>query len=130
MPYVNGLQNQVSGLGSHGRLGEHHLIALQSRKSARCTANTVYLLAYESGSLHLFSHRRLLFSASLDMQMALHTHERTSNSTAVTQSAYPTIEDYVGNTPLVRLQRLSSNPSNVILAKLEGNNPAGSVKDR
>ena len=43
---------------------------------------------------------------------------------------YPTIEDHVGNTPLVRLQRLSSNPSNVVLAKLEGNNPAGSVKDR
>jgi threonine dehydratase len=45
-------------------------------------------------------------------------------------SDYPTIEEYVGNTPLVRLQRLSSNSSNVILAKLEGNNPAGSVKDR
>lgn len=46
------------------------------------------------------------------------------------QEGYPTIEDYVGNTPLVRLQRLSSNSSNIILAKLEGNNPAGSVKDR
>ena len=43
---------------------------------------------------------------------------------------FPTIEDYVGNTPLVRLQRLPGNTSNVILAKLEGNNPAGSVKDR
>jgi cysteine synthase B len=43
---------------------------------------------------------------------------------------YPTIEAFVGNTPLVRLQRLNPNPSNVILAKLEGNNPAGSVKDR
>lgn len=43
---------------------------------------------------------------------------------------YPTVEDFVGNTPLVRLQRLKTNPSNVILAKLEGNNPAGSVKDR
>lgn len=40
------------------------------------------------------------------------------------------MENYVGNTPLVRLQRLNPNPSNVILAKLEGNNPAGSVKDR
>jgi len=44
--------------------------------------------------------------------------------------AYPTIEDYVGNTPLVRLQRLSGESSNTILLKLEGNNPAGSVKDR
>lgn len=43
---------------------------------------------------------------------------------------YPTIEDFVGNTPLVRLQRLPGNTSNTILVKLEGNNPAGSVKDR
>ncbi len=43
---------------------------------------------------------------------------------------YPTIESFVGNTPLVRLQRLPGETSNIILAKLEGNNPAGSVKDR
>ncbi|MES9959849.1 MAG: cysteine synthase CysM [Sedimenticola sp.] len=43
---------------------------------------------------------------------------------------YPTIEDFVGNTPLVRLQRLAVGESNTILVKLEGNNPAGSVKDR
>ena len=43
---------------------------------------------------------------------------------------YPTIEDTVGNTPLVRLQRLPGKTNNVLLAKLEGNNPAGSVKDR
>jgi len=43
---------------------------------------------------------------------------------------YKTIEDTVGNTPLVRLERLPGITSNVILAKLEGNNPAGSVKDR
>ena len=43
---------------------------------------------------------------------------------------YPTIESCIGNTPLVRLQRLPGNTSNRILAKLEGNNPAGSVKDR
>jgi cysteine synthase B len=43
---------------------------------------------------------------------------------------YPTIESFVGNTPLVRLQRLPGGTSNIILAKLEGNNPAGSVKDR
>lgn len=43
---------------------------------------------------------------------------------------YRTIEAYVGNTPLVRLQRLVGNSSNTILVKLEGNNPAGSVKDR
>lgn len=43
---------------------------------------------------------------------------------------YPTIEEFIGKTPLVRLQRLNPNPSNVVLAKLEGNNPAGSVKDR
>ncbi len=41
-----------------------------------------------------------------------------------------TLEQFVGNTPLVRLQRVPGATSNVILAKLEGNNPAGSVKDR
>ncbi len=43
---------------------------------------------------------------------------------------FPTIEDYVGKTPLVRLQRLGQENGNTILCKLEGNNPAGSVKDR
>jgi cysteine synthase B len=44
---------------------------------------------------------------------------------------YPTIEEFVGNTPLVRLQRLvRSSSTNTVLVKLEGNNPAGSVKDR
>jgi len=43
---------------------------------------------------------------------------------------HPTIEDFVGKTPLVRLQRLPGTTTNNILAKLEGNNPAGSVKDR
>jgi cysteine synthase B len=41
-----------------------------------------------------------------------------------------TLEDFIGNTPLVRLQRLPGKTGNVVLAKLEGNNPAGSVKDR
>jgi cysteine synthase B len=44
--------------------------------------------------------------------------------------AYPTIENFVGRTPLVRLQRLPGKTDNLILGKLEGNNPAGSVKDR
>jgi len=43
---------------------------------------------------------------------------------------FPTIESFIGNTPLVRLQRLSAESSNAVLVKLEGNNPAGSVKDR
>lgn len=45
-------------------------------------------------------------------------------------SNYPTLESCIGNTPLVRLQRLPEPSSNVVLVKLEGNNPAGSVKDR
>ncbi|MFO7706531.1 MAG: cysteine synthase CysM [Halopseudomonas sp.] len=48
----------------------------------------------------------------------------------VAHDTYPTIADFVGNTPLVRLQRLPGKTSNTLLAKLEGNNPAGSVKDR
>ncbi len=43
---------------------------------------------------------------------------------------YSTIEQLIGNTPLVRLQRLPGVTSNTVLVKLEGNNPAGSVKDR
>ena len=43
---------------------------------------------------------------------------------------YKTLDDFVGNTPLVRLQRMAGKTSNTILLKLEGNNPAGSVKDR
>lgn len=50
-------------------------------------------------------------------------------NTPMTQQ-YPTIADCVGNTPLVRLQRLPGATSNTLLLKLEGNNPAGSVKDR
>ena len=42
---------------------------------------------------------------------------------------FPTIESFVRNAPLARLQRLPGNTSNTILAKMEGNNPAGSVKD-
>ncbi len=43
---------------------------------------------------------------------------------------FQTMESFVGNTPLIKLQRLPGNTSNVILGKMEGNNPAGSVKDR
>jgi cysteine synthase B len=43
----------------------------------------------------------------------------------MTAMTFPTIESFVGNTPLVRLQRLPGDTSNTILVKLEGNNPAG-----
>jgi len=43
---------------------------------------------------------------------------------------FPTLEDFVGNTPLVRLQRIVPANGNIVMVKLEGNNPAGSVKDR
>ena len=48
----------------------------------------------------------------------------------VMKSEYASVEDLVGGTPLVRLKRLPGETSNIILGKLEGNNPAGSVKDR
>ncbi|MFG0833585.1 cysteine synthase CysM [Aeromonas bivalvium] len=44
--------------------------------------------------------------------------------------AFATLDDLIGNTPLVRLKRLNPNPAVTLLVKLEGNNPAGSVKDR
>ena len=43
---------------------------------------------------------------------------------------FPTLEDFVGHTPMVRLQRMVPVSSNIVMVKLEGNNPAGSVKDR
>ncbi|RDH45061.1 cysteine synthase CysM [Zooshikella ganghwensis] len=46
------------------------------------------------------------------------------------QSDYPTIDSLIGNTPLIRLQRLNAGHNNTILLKMEGQNPAGSVKDR
>jgi len=45
-------------------------------------------------------------------------------------AGFSTLEDFVGNTPLVRLKRLAGKTSNMLFAKLEGDNPAGSVKDR
>lgn len=53
-----------------------------------------------------------------------------SSCSRVQPEMYRCIEDFVGNTPLVQLQRIPGHTSNVLLAKLEGNNPAGSVKDR
>ncbi|TDJ21169.1 MAG: cysteine synthase CysM [Gammaproteobacteria bacterium] len=55
---------------------------------------------------------------------------RKSKIEKLNKEEFLTIEAYVGNTPLVRLQRLPGDTSNIIMAKLEGNNPAGSVKDR
>ncbi len=43
---------------------------------------------------------------------------------------FPTLENFVGQTPMVRLQRMCADSSNILMVKLEGNNPAGSVKDR
>lgn len=57
--------------------------------------------------------------------------KKTASSATVSPAiVYPTIDACIGHTPLVRLQRLNEGSSNTILLKLEGNNPAGSVKDR
>lgn len=59
------------------------------------------------------------------------TASPTTTSAAIPEAiVYPTIDACIGHTPLVRLQRLDEGSSNTILLKLEGNNPAGSVKDR
>ena len=62
--------------------------------------------------------------------LSIQDDQPRSPTTVSERLVFPTIEDFVGNTPLVRLQRLPGQTSNLILAKLEGNNPAGSVKDR
>lgn len=58
------------------------------------------------------------------------TSTNTPTNTERTHTEFPTIEDCIGETPLVRLQRLPGATTNTLLVKLEGNNPAGSVKDR
>ncbi len=70
-------------------------------------------------------------STNSTTRATLHT---ASNYGTVASMNYPTLEDAIGKTPLVRLQRIGAKENaergNVILGKLEGNNPAGSVKDR
>ena len=61
--------------------------------------------------------------------MTTNTGDETAKKNTI-QSSFPTIESCVGDTPLVRLQRINTSRNNTILVKLEGNNPAGSVKDR
>ena len=53
-----------------------------------------------------------------------------SESDCLNANNYATLADTIGNTPLVRLKRIAYHPQHIILGKLEGNNPAGSVKDR
>ncbi len=60
----------------------------------------------------------------------MNPHPRRHSAAPSTPVTYPTLEEVVGATPLVRLQRLAPANGSVVLAKLEGNNPAGSVKDR
>ena len=55
---------------------------------------------------------------------------RGPDDTPLAKEELPTVENFVGNTPQVLLQRLPGQTSNLVFAKLEGNNPAGSVKDR
>jgi S-sulfo-L-cysteine synthase (O-acetyl-L-serine-dependent) len=69
-----------------------------------------------------WSRNALAFPPAAAAITALHLSRR--------HAMYPTLADTVGQTPLVRLQRLPGATSNIILGKLEGNNPAGSVKDR
>lgn len=58
------------------------------------------------------------------------SHSTTDSPTTKSFSDHPAVDSQIGNTPLVRLQRMAGETSNTILLKLEGNNPAGSVKDR
>jgi len=66
------------------------------------------------------------------VQASLSRHHKRLryNERVSTPVSFPTLEATVGNTPLVRLQRMPGATTNIVLAKLEGNNPAGSVKDR
>jgi S-sulfo-L-cysteine synthase (O-acetyl-L-serine-dependent) len=57
-------------------------------------------------------------------------NEQSERHQGMTSTSWKTLEEFVGNTPLVKLQRMPGNTSNTLLVKLEGSNPAGSVKDR
>ena len=61
--------------------------------------------------------------------MASIPHDKATGE-RLDRGSLPTVEAYVGNTPQVILQRLPGDTTNILFAKLEGNNPAGSVKDR
>lgn len=78
------------------------------------------------------THRRIGATAPLRVRCTAEAATKSTRDHATSPAGmnFPTVEDCVGKTPLVRLQRLAGKTSNVILAKLEGNNPAGSVKDR
>jgi len=58
------------------------------------------------------------------------TVDKTKVPYSMNKEEFPTLEDFIGNTPQVRLQRLPGDTGNLLMVKLEGNNPAGSVKDR
>ena len=64
------------------------------------------------------------------MSVPLREPVYSAGMTRPNPDSFPTLEQFVGNTPLVRLQRLAAGLPSMVLVKLEGNNPAGSVKDR
>ena len=94
-------------------------IGVRPRNRQRCDRNE--LRAFARSSFAFVLQKR---GASVGYNRAM--EDRVPERSAPLQ----TLSDTVGNTPLVRLQRLPGETSNIILAKLEGNNPAGSVKDR
>ncbi len=129
MPYVNLLQKHVDGVHCLRKYAAPTRKDIWDRRSAQrpkfmvgeplCARTVAPCMAIKGKPSH-----------SVDLQAVVEPCKMTSGAALAAHDGYATIEDCVGNTPLVRLQRLSSNPSNIILAKLEGNNPAGSVKDR
>jgi cysteine synthase B len=85
-----------------------------------CVLTGKFSLMWANRHGQVFSGRRRAVAARIIAAM----------TTPTSLPEFKTLEDFVGNTPLVRLKRLPGNTSNTILVKLEGNNPAGSVKDR
>ena len=78
---------------------------------------------------NMLIHIQRFLSLSIDSALKCAATQRQLQVLWISMN-YPTIESCIGNTPLVRLQRLPGATTNTILVKLEGNNPAGSVKDR
>jgi cysteine synthase B len=103
----------------HRRYGKFQLLSL--KPASGCNHVAVSKFAHHF-RMHLCRVINMQFPAVAVIISILEKHEN--------MAMYPSIENFVGNTPLVQLKRIPGDTSNIILAKLEGNNPAGSVKDR
>ena len=104
--------------------------SIQQDQQTRCSLDlSLHVLEVMEGILVSAESKKSYFTKTVCEKPQILTEEEIEKNIK-NMLSLPTIEAFVGNTPLVKLQRIPKKSSNVILGKLEGNNPAGSVKDR